>query len=106
MSSRRVDIPTLFAAASIPLDADAATLRHELEQRGWRVQVEEPLCDDVLRRRGGHDNRYRALAFRIRSDRPANAFRFSDQLKQHGPSAEEALRKLMASVLQRPDPSA
>jgi hypothetical protein len=98
---RRADMPTLLAEAGIPVDADAATLQHELERRGWRVQLEEPLRDDVLRRRGGAGNRYRALAFRVRADQPAAAFRFSEQVKQHGSSAEEALRKVLAAVLAR-----
>src|SRR5690348_6192851 len=97
----RADIPRLLAEAGLPVDADEATLRHELERRGWRVQVEEPLRDDVLRRRGGHGNRYRALAFRVRSDQPAYAFRFSVQVKQHGSSAEEALRKVLATIIAR-----
>jgi hypothetical protein len=98
---RRADIPRLLTEAGIPVDADEATLRHELERRGWRVQLEEPLRDDVLRQRGGTGNRYRALVFRVRADQPAAAFRFADQVKQHGTSAEEALRKVLAAVVAR-----
>src|SRR5690242_10455375 len=47
-----VDQPRRLAAAGVPSEADDATLRHEREQRGWRVQVEEPLRDDVVRGRG------------------------------------------------------
>jgi hypothetical protein len=97
----RTEMPRLLAEAGIPADADEVTLRHELERRGWQVQVEEPLRDDILRRRGGAGNRYRALAFRVRTDQPAYAFRFSVQVKQHGTSAEEAVRKVLAAVLAR-----
>jgi GrpB-like predicted nucleotidyltransferase (UPF0157 family) len=97
----RLDIPTLLQHARIPGDADEATLRRELERRGWRVQVEELLRDDVLRQRGGHGNRYRALAFRTHHARPASAFHFADYRSQQGASAEEALRKLLATLLHR-----
>jgi hypothetical protein len=98
--TRRLDIPALFQQAGIPLEADEATLRHELERRGWRVQLEEPVRD-VLRQRGGHGNRYRALAFRTRHDGPAAGFRFADYTSQQGASADEALRKLLATLLRR-----
>ena len=96
----RLDIPTLFQHAGIPLDADEATLRHELEHRGWRVQVEEPVRD-VMRQRSGHGNRYRALAFRTQHAGPASAFHFADYRSQQGSSAEMALRKLLATLLYR-----
>src|SRR5689334_11434508 len=98
--TRRLDIPTLFQLAGIPLDASEATLRHELEQRGWRVQVEEPVRDGV-RQRSGSGNRYRALAFRTRQAGPATGGHFADYTSQHGPSVEAALRKVVAAVLQR-----
>jgi hypothetical protein len=96
----RLDIPTLFANAGIPLNADAAMLQVALEQRGWQVQVEEPLRDDVRRSGRQNGNRYRALGFRVRRDLRSTASS-SDHAAQSGLSPDDALRKLLASVLQR-----
>lgn len=98
---QRLDIPARFAAAGIPLDADAYRLQHELEQRGWRVHVEEPLQDDPRRSGRSHGNRYRASGIRPVRDGGAGQMQLSDHAGQTGGSAEEALRKLLASILRR-----
>ena len=96
----RLDIAQVFAAAGIALETDGAAVQRELERRGWRVQLEAPLQDD-RRRAQGNGNRHRALAFRVRPDMASAGSRFADHALQTGSSPDDALRKLLASILQR-----
>jgi hypothetical protein len=96
------EIARILARHGIPEAADEVSLVALLAERGWQAQVEAPLADDP--RRGARGRRYRALAFRRDAPgRGADAYLIHEHRRATGDSAESALRRVLASVLDRQD---
>ena len=92
-------VPAVLARHGIAPDADEAALLAALAARGWAAQVEE-----VSAARGGAA-RFRALATRARSPAEVAAggrLRVAhDHVQGSGRTAEAALRRVLAAVLER-----
>jgi hypothetical protein len=96
------EIARILARHGIPDEADEVSLVALLAERGWQAQVEAPLSDDP--RRGARGRRYRALAFRRETpSRGADAYLIHEHRRATGDSPEAALRRVLASVLDRQD---
>ena len=91
----------ILAANGVPAGADETALVARLADLGWQAQVEAPLVDD--RRRGARARRYRALAFRrVPAARAGEPVPVHEHRRATGGTAEAALRRVLASVLERP----
>ena len=91
-----------LARHGIPDEVDEVSLLSLLAERGWQAQVEAPLSDDP--RRGARGRRYRALAFRRETPgRGVDSYLIHEHRRATGDSPEAALRRVLASVLDRQD---
>ncbi|HEU0115690.1 MAG TPA: hypothetical protein VFQ80_13480 [Thermomicrobiales bacterium] len=102
MALNEREIARILARHGIPDEADEVSLITLLAERGWQAQVEAPLADDP--RRGARGRRYRALAFRRETPgRGVDAYLIHEHRRATGDSPEAALRRVLASVLDRQD---
>ncbi|HEU5430543.1 MAG TPA: hypothetical protein VFU81_02715 [Thermomicrobiales bacterium] len=102
MALNEREIARILARHGIPDETDEVSLVALLAERGWQAQVEAPLSDDP--RRGARGRRYRALAFRRETPgRGADAYLIHEHRRATGDSPEAALRRVLASVLDRQD---
>ena len=105
MALNEREIARILARHGIPEAADEVSLVGLLADRGWQAQVEAPLADDP--RRGARGRRYRALAFRRDTPgRGGDGYLIHEHRRATGDSPEAALRRVLASVLDREEPDA
>jgi hypothetical protein len=90
------DVPAVLARHGVDPDADAAALLAALEARGWEAGVEGPGTDGA-----GRTPRFRALAFRRRAVPRDRGHGTQDHRQASGRTAEEALGRVLAAVLER-----
>ena len=98
MSPATPDVPAVLARHGVAPDADAATLLAELAARGWEAGVEGP---DAITGQTGRSPRFRALAFRRRAVPRDRGHGTQDHRRGSGRTAEAALGRLLAAVLER-----
>lgn len=100
MAINEQETERILAAHGVPAEADETALVARLDALGWQAQVEDPLIDD--RRRGARARRYRVLAFRRdRVARPGDTVLMHEHRRATGDTAEAALRRVLAAVLER-----
>ena len=97
MSPTVKDAPAILARHGVPPDADAAALLAALAARGWEARVEE--LEVGRTGRGGASPRFRVLA--IRSRAAGDGYGSHDHRQASGRTAEEALGRVLAAVLER-----
>ena len=95
---RNPDVPAVLARHGVAPDADAAALLAVLEARGWRAGVEGA---DAPTGHAGRSPRFRALAFRRRAVPMDRGQGTQDHRRASGRTAEAALGRLLAAVLER-----
>ena len=96
MSPATPGVPAVLARHGVAPDADAAALLAALEARGWAAGVEGPAAGAT-----GRAARFRALAFRRRAVPGDRGHWTQDHRRASGRTAEAALGRLLAAVLER-----
>ena len=97
MSPAARDVPAVLARHGVAPDADAATLLAELAARGWEAGVEG---SEAITGQTGRSPRFRALAFRRRAVPGDRGQWTQDHRRASGRTAEAALGRLLAKVLE------
>ncbi len=95
MSRPISQVCAVLARHSIDPNADAATFLSELNVRGWEASVEERASDDQRRRPA-----FRALALKQRTGPALSAYRSRTHRLGSGHTEVEALRRVLAAVLE------